>query len=100
MIYFPDQEVPSRSTWLGCEDCVWSGPEWLTTKRRLDQVYTPEWEDFFRFTVNIRCFEWRDCLAELENIKEKQTKQPEKVLDIYRRLMLDLARCDKWDKLR
>ena len=99
MIYLPADGRPSHGTWHSNDDCVWSGPEWLTAKQPLNLVYK-DLEEFFRLTLKIRDFQWRDCLLELIRIKSDQAKQPLKVAEIYHRLMLDFAHHRNWDELR
>lgn len=73
----------------------------MTVKWSLEETYK-HLEPFFKITVRIKDFNWSDCLLELQDIKQKQERTPEKVRKIYTRLMEDFRHhnVDNWKELR
>ena len=91
---------PGQIEWLRNDDCVWSGPPWLTAKRRLDGAYGTL-THLFKDTLSIRDFNWRDCLLELKSMRSTQENTSTKASAIYHWLMLDFLHHENgWEELR
>ncbi|CZR61946.1 uncharacterized protein PAC_11843 [Phialocephala subalpina] len=99
-IYIPPS--PARpAEWVDSEACVWTGPEWLETKRRLNGVLRfAEREHLFRMTLRIGDATWRHYLDDLQKMKEENRHDIEKVLHIYRRLWREFERDSNWNTIR
>jgi len=100
MIYIPSSAVQDAE-WVSSEACVWTAPEWLKAKRRLHGVSKfADCEHLFRVILKIGDAKWSDYLEDLKTLKEQNHGNPERVVDIYRRLWREFERDSSWESIR
>ena len=102
LLILSDKNAES-GTWsfFGTDECVWSGPPWLTLKTSIHGVgiyYSMEL--FFRTTLGVHDMTWQDCVAEIETMKESVEHQSGKALEIYRWMWQDFRHHRNFDELR
>lgn len=86
MIYIPSNAV-GAAEWVNSEVCVWKGPEWLNTKRRLHGTSRfSTCDQLFHVILKIRDAGWKDYLEDLEAMKLETHVHASIVTDIYQRL--------------
>lgn len=100
MIYIPPT-VARKAEWVKSEACVWTAPEWLETRRRLNGISKfADHKHLFRTILKINDADWKDYLDDLKMLKEQNRRDSEKVLDIYRRLWREFERDSNWETIR
>ncbi|KAF4628320.1 hypothetical protein G7Y89_g9830 [Cudoniella acicularis] len=97
--------IPSSATrapgWVYSGECVWTAPEWLEAKRRLNGVSKfADHEYLFRIILKIGNANWKDYLEDLKSLKEQGLGNNEKILDIYRFLWREFECDSAWDSIR
>ncbi|KFY15288.1 hypothetical protein V492_02105 [Pseudogymnoascus sp. VKM F-4246] len=106
--YFKTYEriyVPSSAgqcaEWVSSKDCVWSAPEWLTAKRRLNGVLTfADHEHLFRVVLRIRDANWKHYLEDLKTLKEEHSGTAERVAELYRHIWREFEHDSNWETIR
>lgn len=83
MIYLPQTAV-ENPVWVTSDACVWTAPEWLQSKRRLDGILKyPERQHLFCVILKINSTKWQDYLEDLKALKAQNTSSAERVVKIY-----------------
>ena|ERR1700712_1324682 len=96
MIYIPSS-AEYDAGWVSSDVCVWTAPEWLEAKTRLDGVLKfTEYEHLFRIILKIGDANWRDYLSDLKMVKEQSHTNTDRVVEIYGRLWREFERDSSW----
>jgi hypothetical protein len=96
-IYTPSS-AGQDAEWVSSEDRVWTAPEWLESKRRLNGVSKfADHEQVFHVILKIGDTNWRDYLKDLEMMKEKDPNNTERAVNIYRRLWREFELDSSWE---
>jgi len=80
---------------------VWSAPEWLEVKQRLDGVGNyGELSHLFHVILKIRDSNWKDFVQELQTMKGQSQGNANRVFNIYYRLRRDFEHGTNWEVLK
>jgi hypothetical protein len=87
--------------WVNSKDCVWTAPEWLGSKRRLNGVSEfADHEHLFHVILKIRDANSGDYLEDLAMLKDENHGNTERVINIYQRLWREFEHYPSWESIR
>jgi hypothetical protein len=100
MIYIPPS-AGQDAEWVNSENCVWTAPEWLQSKRRLNGVSKfADHEHLFHVILKIGDANSGDYLEDLTMLKDENHVNTERVVSIYQRLWREFEHDPSWETIR
>ena len=82
LLYMPAEEW-TDVRWVSARDCVWEGPEWLRSKRRLNIARYRSLEVLFKTVLEVPNASLLDILVDLVKMKEENRGSADEVETIY-----------------
>ncbi|KAH8586657.1 hypothetical protein B0O99DRAFT_585566 [Bisporella sp. PMI_857] len=99
-IYIP-ATASREAEWVNSKACVWTAPEWLESRHRLNGVSNfGNYEHLFRVILKIGDATWGHYIVDLEILEEDGRQDTERVVEIYRRLWREFEHDSNLAKIR